>query len=229
MRFCRKTSARALNIVDQQRVKRKMSKLPAVDSRQIIQIAAAGMLVPMWVWFGYRHVLAFASTGEWSYLFLCISETLTVGFLLVRTYPKSVSKIPLDWIVAIVGTFSTLLFLPASWGILPSAKYAIAAGTLLQIFAMLSLNRSFAIVAARREIKTEGMYRFVRHPLYASYLLTYSGYLAANTSFENAMIYLFAIGCMLLRILREENHLCIDEAYAAYMQRVRYRIIPFVF
>src|SRR5215217_2615879 len=110
-----------------------MSKSPKMGSHQITQIAAAILLIPMWAWFGYRHILASSTTGEWSYLFLCISETLTVGFLLIRTYPKSVSKIPLDWIVAIVGTFSTLLFLPTTWGILPSAKYAIALGTLLQI------------------------------------------------------------------------------------------------
>ena len=206
-----------------------MSKSTTTGTHQLIQIAAAFLLIPMWAWFGYRHILAFAATGEWSYLFLCISETLTVGFLLIRTYPKSVSKIPLDWVVAIVGTFSTLLFLPTAWGVVPSAKYAIAVGTLLQVFGMISLNRSFAIVAAKREIKTKGMYRFVRHPLYASYLLTYSGYVLANTDFENVMIYLFAMGCMVLRIFREENHLSVDEAYAAYMQRVRYRIIPFVF
>ncbi|MFS0756276.1 methyltransferase [Noviherbaspirillum sp. 1P10PC] len=206
-----------------------MNRLSTMGSHPITQIAAAALLIPMWAWFGYRHIVAFSVTDEWSYLFLCISETLTVGFLLIRTYPKSVSKIPLDWIVAIVGTFSTLLFLPATWGILPSAKYAIALGTLLQIFGMISLNRSFAIVAAKREIKTKGMYRFVRHPLYASYLLTYSGYLLANTNFENLMIYLFAIGCMVLRIFREENHLSVDQGYAAYMRRVRYRIIPFLF
>lgn len=206
-----------------------MNKSTTIDSHKITQIAAAILLIPMWVWFGYRHILAFSATGEWSYLFLCISETLTVGFLLIRTYPKSVSKIPLDWVVAIVGTFSTLLFLPTTWGILPSAKYAIAIGTLLQIFGMISLNRSFAVVAAKREIKTKGMYRFVRHPLYASYLLTYSGYILTNTDFENLMIYLFAMGCMVLRIFREENHLSVDNAYADYMQRVRYRIIPFIF
>jgi protein-S-isoprenylcysteine O-methyltransferase Ste14 len=205
-----------------------MSK-STIGSHQITQIAAAILLIPMWVWFGYRHILAFSATGEWSYFFLCISETLTVGFLLIRTYPKSVSKIPLDWIVAVVGTFSTLLFLPTTWGILPSAKYAIAIGTLLQIFGMISLNRSFAIVAAKREIKTKGMYRFVRHPLYASYLLTYSGYVLANAGFENLMIYIFAIGCMVLRIFREENHLSVDNTYADYMQRVRYRMIPFIF
>jgi protein-S-isoprenylcysteine O-methyltransferase Ste14 len=206
-----------------------MKLFTKIGYAQITQISAGVLLVPMWTWFGYRHVIAFLSSGEWSYLFLCISETLTVAFLLVRSYPKSVSKVPFDWIVAIVGTFSTLLFLPTNWGILPEAKYAVFIGTLLQILGIISLNRSFAIVAAKREIKTGGMYRFVRHPLYASYLITYSGYLLANTDLENLAIYLFAIGCMTLRIFREESHLAFDNAYATYMQRVRYRVIPFIF
>lgn len=207
----------------------EMNYLGKANSSQIAQIAAGILLIPMWTWFGYRHVVAFLSSDEWSYLFLCISETLTVGFLLIRSYPKSVSKVPSDWVIAIVGTFSSLLFLPTNWGLVPVAKYAISLGTFLQILGMISLNRSFAIVAAKREIKTSGMYSFVRHPLYASYLITYSGYLLANTNLENLAIYIFVISCMIVRIFREERHLLSDNDYLTYTQQVPYRIIPYIF
>ncbi|MDB5764982.1 MAG: isoprenylcysteine carboxyl methyltransferase [Herminiimonas sp.] len=204
-------------------------KTANITDLKFAHIAAGVVLVPLWSWFSYRHVNAFIATGDWAYLFLCISESLTVAFLLIRTYPKSVSAIPFDWLIAIGGTFTTLLFTPETWGILPVAKYAVAVGALLQTLGVLSLNRSFALVPAKREIKTMGMYRFVRHPLYASYLLTFSGYVLANTTAENLVVYSIAMGCMIIRIFREEKHLSLDQTYSAYMQQVRYRVIPFVF
>ena len=168
-------------------------------------------------------------TNEWSYMFICISETLGAAFFLVRKTPTSVSAVPFDWIVAVIGTFAAFLFLPADWGVVPAAKHAVVVGSGLTILGMISLNRSFAIVAAKREIKTAGMYRFVRHPLYASYLVTLTGYVLANTTLENALIYIFVMACMFYRMFREEKHLSLDVEYRQYMRQVRYRIIPFIF
>jgi protein-S-isoprenylcysteine O-methyltransferase Ste14 len=94
---------------------------------------------------------------------------------------------------------------------------------------MVSLNRSFAIVPANREIKTAGMYRFVRHPLYASYLVMLTSYVLANTTFENVLVFAFVMGCMFIRMFREEKHLALDAEYRNYMRKVRYRLIPFIF
>jgi protein-S-isoprenylcysteine O-methyltransferase Ste14 len=186
------------------------------------------ILAPLWAWFAYRHLTAFAATREPAYLFLFLSETVTVVSLAIRTFPKSISSSPLDWIVAIIGTFSTLCFAPEDSGILPSGKYAVAAGTLLQVFSMASLNRSFALVASTRRIKTQGMYRLIRHPIYASYLVTFTGYVLANTSRENIGVYLIAMACMFIRIFREEKHLAQDAEYRSYMKQVPYRVIPLV-
>src|ERR1700682_5194874 len=48
----------------------------------------------------------------------------------------------------------------------------ITAGVLLQIYAKLTLRRSFGIIAANRGVMTSGPYRVVRHPMYAAYLLS---------------------------------------------------------
>lgn len=194
-----------------------------------LHMLAGLLMAPLWGWFAYRHVTVFFMTNEWSYLFLCLAETLGAVFFLVRKCPHSVSAVPFDWIVAVVGTFSSFLFLPADWGVFPAAKYAVIVGSGLTILGMISLNRSFAIVPAKREIKTAGMYRFVRHPLYASYLVMLTGYVLANTTLENALIYIFVMGCMFIRMFREEKHLSLDVEYRQYMQKVRYRIIPFIF
>lgn len=179
--------------------------------------------------FAYAHLMGFQRTHEWMLLLFCLSEMLTAAFLLFRSDPATVSVVRLDWIVAIVGTLASLLLRPASWGIVPFAKYAIFAGVMIQIAGLVSLNRSFAIVAAKREIKTEGLYRFVRHPLYASYILTYTGYILMNTTLGNLNIYVITMGLLFVRMFREEKHLALDILYREYMQKVNYRVIPFVY
>ena len=167
-------------------------------------------------------------TGEWSLLLVSLSETLTTGFFLFRSIPKTVSAIPSDWLVAVAGSFAPLLLRPAAWGLLPSASILIALGTMLQIVSLLSLNRSFALVAARREIKTAWMYGIVRHPLYACYFLVFGGYVLVHTTLANLLVFAATMGFLWIRIRREERHLALDPTYRAYMLRVRYRLVPFV-
>lgn len=179
--------------------------------------------------FAYAHFLSFQRTHEWMLLLFCFSEFLTAAFLVFRSAPKTVSVDIFDWIVGVAGTFAPLLLRPAAWGVAPVARYVIVAGVMIQVAGLISLNRSLAVVAAKREIKTEGMYRFVRHPLYASYFLTLSGYVLMNTTPKNIFIYAATMGLLLIRVFREEKHLALDPSYREYMQRVSYRVIPFVF
>lgn len=179
--------------------------------------------------FAYAHLKGFQRTHEWMLLLFCFSEMLTAVFLLFRSDPETVSVIHFDWIVGIAGTFAPLLLRPASWGLVPSARYALVVGVMIQIAGLISLNRSIAIVAAKRKIKTEGLYRIVRHPLYTAYFLIFSGYVLMNTSLENLIIYIFTIGLLFVRVFREEDHLAQDSHYHEYMQKVSYRIIPFVY
>lgn len=187
------------------------------------------ILASIWGIFAYAHLMGFQKTQNWALLLFFFSETLTAGFYIFRSDPKTVSVVPFDWLVAIGGTFAPLFLRPTSWGMLPVASIAIMAGTCIQILGLLSLNRSFAIVAAKREIKSAWMYRIVRHPIYASYCLTFTGYLLANTSLANLLIYLTSIVFLCIRIFREEKHLALDSVYRAYMRKVRYRLIPPIF
>lgn len=189
-----------------------------------------GMLLAFaWGMFSYAHLLGFKETGDWSYLLFCTAETLAAGLFLVRSEAVTVSRAPLDWVLAISATFTPLLFTPATWGILPQAKLLLIFGSSLQIVGLLSLNRSFGLVPAKREIKTAGLYRIVRHPLYASYFISFTGYLLANTSIVNFVVYASALCLLYFRLLREEKHLALDLEYRAYMKRVRYRLVPLIF
>lgn len=179
--------------------------------------------------FAYANLLGFQRSHEGMLLLFCFSEALTAVFILFRSDPETVSGNTFDWVVAIGGTFAPLLLRPAPWGIAPFARYAIIAGVMIQIAGLISLNRSFALVAAKRQIKTEGLYRFVRHPLYASYFLTFSGYVLMNTSHQNMIVYGLTISLLIIRLVKEEKHLALDTSYCDYMKKVNYRVIPFVY
>lgn len=206
-----------------------MIRLSRFWQSKITHILTGLLMAALWGWFSYRHIVAYQNSRELAYLLICVSEMITAVFFLLRSSPSTVSSDPLDWFFAIGGTFAPFLFIPSEWGIFPPAKHLIFFGTALQIFGLISLNRSLAVVAAQREIKTKGMYQFVRHPLYASYLIIFTGYILSNTTLLNFFLYLIATGFLLVRMVREESHLMLNPVYKKYMQDVQYRVIPFVF
>lgn len=202
---------------------------PGALRARVSSVLSRTSLALLWSLFAYQHFIAFLNKEDYGLLLFFISETLAAAFFMFRTDPKTVSDIPFDWIVGVMGTLGPLFLRPASWGILQEAQYIILAGVTLQILGLLSLNRSFALVAAKREIKTAGMFRLVRHPLYASYFVITTGYVLSNTSLWNIVVYVLTLGLLVIRMLREESHLSQDSSYRSYMQTVRYRVIPFVF
>lgn len=206
-----------------------MISLSRILKSQRSNVYSGMLLATLFGFFAYAHFNKFQETGEWALLLVVISETLTAGFFIFRSDPETVSTSPFDWLVAIAGSFAPLLLRPAAWGMFSPAAVMIALGTALQIISLMSLNRSFALVAAKREIKTAWMYRVVRHPLYASYFLVFSGYVLVHTTLANLFVYLITMGFLCVRIFREERHLSLDPAYRTYMLEVRYRLLPFVF
>ena len=206
-----------------------MDTITALFSSRRASLFTGIAMACLWGVFASAHVLAFLRGGDWSYLLFCAAETLAALFFIVRSAPVSVSTDAGDWLLAIGATFAPFFFAPSDLTIWPGARYLLAIGSLLQMAGLLSLNRSFGLVAAQREIKTGGAYRVVRHPLYASYLISLSGYLLANTSLANTVTYVATMAMMVARLLREERFLSTDVRYRVYMRQVKYRLLPFIF
>ena len=82
---------------------------------------------------------------------------------------------------------------------------------------------------ANRGVKTRGLYRVVRHPIYAGYTLTHIGFLLGFPSPQNALLYAGIFAIEVTRLMREEAVLNRDPAYVDYVARVRYRLLPGVF
>jgi protein-S-isoprenylcysteine O-methyltransferase Ste14 len=102
-------------------------------------------------------------------------------------------------------------------------------GLLVQISGKLALGRSFGLVPANRGVKTRGLYRVVRHPIYAGYTLTHIGFLLGFPSLQNAALYAGVFAIEVTRLMREEAALKRDPVYGEYAARVRYRLLPGVF
>jgi protein-S-isoprenylcysteine O-methyltransferase Ste14 len=165
-------------------------------------------------------------------MLLVVSETLGVLLVLMRRRATVLSSHPLDWALAFAAINLPLLAVPAAAGTRVPEAVSVAlmlAGLVIQIAAKLTLGRSFGIVAANRGVKTGGLYRVVRHPMYAGYTLIHIGFLLGFPSLRNALLYLAALGLEIARALREEAVLDRDPVYRTYAARVRYRLLPGVF
>ena len=180
--------------------------------------------------FAYAHGLNFLQFYRPSSVLIVAKESLDALFFFARRAPLKTSRSLYDWCVGIAGLLLPLLFRPTG-GQFDSGvgQFLQSAGFVLQVLGILSLNRSFGIVAANRGVKTGGLYRFVRHPLYSAYIIGNTGYLINNLSSRNSIIFVSSTMLQLLRVLVEENLLKQDAAYVEYVKRTRWRLVPFVF
>jgi len=165
-------------------------------------------------------------------LLLLISEGVVVLFILLRRPTEDISRRGGDWFVGLAGTLLPLMAIaPEGRSLIAIAacETVMIAGFLLQLSAKLTLRRSFGVVAANRGVKASGPYRIVRHPMYAGYALTHIGFLLSGPTWWNVAIYGSTLVIAVRRILAEERVLGVDPAYEALRQKVRYRLLPFVF
>jgi protein-S-isoprenylcysteine O-methyltransferase Ste14 len=160
-----------------------------------------------------------------------ISEGLIVFFTIVRRDAQVVTTRPGDWLVALLGTALPLLVRAGGHTIAPPlfGTTLMAIGLMFSFYAKLTLRRSFGLAAANRGVVESGPYRVVRHPIYAGYILMYVGFLLNNPLPRNLVLYLVAIGSLILRVMAEEIVLTQDPRYLALLQRVHYRLMPGVF
>ena len=179
-----------------------------------------------------RLVPAALASGSALPVLLLVSEAMVVLFILVRRRTQDISRRGSDWAVGFAGTLLPLsAAAPGGSALAPATLCAalMIAGFCLQLAAKLTLRRSFGVVAANRGVKAQGPYRIVRHPMYAGYALTHIGFLLSGPTAWNVVIYSATLALAVTRILAEERVLGEDPAYRTLQERVRYRLLPFIF
>ena len=173
-----------------------------------------------------------AVTHHTTGLLLLASEALVVVFTMIRRPAGTVDRTLSARILTIFSTFGPQFVRPASLHPLAPESFTLllsATGLILCVAGKISLGRSFGLSPANRGVVSTGLYQFVRHPIYVGYLLTHVGFVIANPVPWNFFILATADVALLMRAIREEQTLALDPAYAAYLQRVRWRLAPGLF
>jgi protein-S-isoprenylcysteine O-methyltransferase Ste14 len=200
------------------------------NHRRWVTLTGADLaLLSVYVWFVVINLRA-AWTGDLSVLILIIQECCVIGLALTRRRASTAarwesSEALLGW----CGTIAPLFVHPANLAPRPLLWAGAAAqgiGNVLAVAGICDLGRSFGIIAANRGIKTRGLYRSVRHPIYATYLLAFGGFVLAHPSVFNSMVLLGWAIIQIARIHAEERMLGEDPSYCAYRRAVRYRLVP---
>ena len=202
----------------------------AASRRLLWEIACNISLSLFFLQFAVEQGRAALATWRFSTILLLAKVSTDVVFYLIRRIPKETSFSLYDWIIGVGGTYAIVLFRSTQAGHdLFVGQLLQVVGILLQFVAMLSLNRSIGMVPANRGIQTRGLYRFVRHPLYLSYIVAFAGYVINQPTTHNMTVYAVAVALWVLRLVAEERFLLQDPAYREFAARTRWRLLPGVF
>jgi len=183
----------------------------------------------LWSVFAVEHVRVFLHTGRVVGVGLALIELFAAALFIVRRPPERSSERPVDWAVALVGTFGALTLRPG--GAHSPAGDVVGlvlqgAGVLIVLAGLGALGRSFGLVAAQRDLVTSGPYRVVRHPLYAAYTILQVGYLVQSFRLWNVVVLGAVWACQVARVSAEERLLREDADYARYTQHTRFKLVP---
>ncbi len=185
------------------------------------------LLATFFVFFAIANAKNFLVNPRISVFLIVVTETIVVIFLVIRRDPDETYHSWQTWITTTCGTLAPFLLRPvdATADVLLGNILQVS-GFLLQIAALLALNRCFGLLPAYRGIKSSGLYGWVRHPLYMAYVVTYFGYLFNNPSLGNLGIVVTGTGFLVMRIRYEEALLFKYADYVRYAHRIRWRLIP---
>jgi protein-S-isoprenylcysteine O-methyltransferase Ste14 len=199
--------------------------------REYRRYATNSALVVLYSLFVWANFTSTRHTGSPTGIGLMVLEGWVAALFLFRREAFTVSGSAVAWVAAPIGSFAMILGRPAgNAGLSHAVAESIQlAGVAVAIISLAALGRSFGIVAANRGIRTSGPYRFVRHPVYAGYLIAWAGYVAESPSVRNFSLLALGVLAQGLRMHEEERVLSNDDEYRRYKGVVRHRLIPYVY
>jgi protein-S-isoprenylcysteine O-methyltransferase Ste14 len=102
-------------------------------------------------------------------------------------------------------------------------------GSVICLLAVGQLGRGFGVLPAVRRVTTGGIYRLIRHPIYAANTAMEAGLLLSYPTWWNAGVCCLSIWLVTQRIALEERLLERTANYASYSTLVPYRLFPFLY
>ena len=150
---------------------------------------------------------------------------------------------PLQKLVSAVafGSMAAMIVISAldfrfGWSSVPAAVSVVGdilVGVGLTIAMLVTIQNGYAAanvtVESGQQLSSTGWYGFVRHPMYFGNVIMMFGVPLALGSYWGLLIVIAGLAVLALRINDEEALLTQDLAgYREYMQKVHYRLVPFV-
>jgi protein-S-isoprenylcysteine O-methyltransferase Ste14 len=166
---------------------------------------------------------------DWIYV---LQHLIVLGIALTRRYPKVrdysvASSVAVG--VAYVYPYAQVIYLRWSPGYLVSPVAGLVLVTLaagLSLVSLLTIGRLFGVRPALRGLVTNGPYRFVRHPMYLSYVIADIGYNLQEWNSVTLLLVLVGWASLVYRIQAEERLLSQHAEWPSYVVLVRYRLFP---
>jgi protein-S-isoprenylcysteine O-methyltransferase Ste14 len=217
-------------LVNDDASKVNIQSIIAQSSLRGIGLACTNLgLATLFILFAIANARNFIANPRLSVFLIVVTEAIVAFFLLVRRDADETRHTWQAWVTTVCGTFAPLLLRPidATQDLLPGEILQVIAFT-MQIAALLYLNRSIGLLPAHRGVKCSGLYGCLRHPLYTAYVITFLGYWINNQSPHNAVVALAGTTFLVMRIHHEEALLEKYGEYRSYTDRVRWRLIPYV-
>jgi len=166
---------------------------------------------------------------DWIYV---LQHFIVLGIALTRPQPKVrdysiASSVAVG--IAYAYPYAQVIYLRWSPGYVASPAAGLVLVTLaagLSLVSLLTIGRLFGVRPALRGLVTSGPYRFVRHPMYLSYILADIGYNLQEWNFVTLLLVLLGWTSLFYRIHAEERVLSRHAEWPAYVAWVRYRLFP---
>ena len=192
----------------------------------------------------------FAYWQAWLFIGILFGPMFIAGIVLMIRQPELLRK-RLDakekqgeqkWVVALSGLMFIAVFVVAGlsrrwgWNMLPDWTVFVSTAVFLVAYALYAevmreniwLSRTIEVQENQQVVST-GLYGIVRHPMYMTTLLLFLSMPLVLASPWSFVIMLLYIPIIALRIRNEEQVLERElKGYAEYKQRVKYKLIPFI-
>lgn len=139
-----------------------------------------------------------------------------------------------------LGLFATMVFsaldhrfgwspVPAWLSVIGDVLVAVGLGIAMLVVIQNGYPAATVTVEADQTLASDGLYKFVRHPMYVGNVIMMLGIPLALGSYWGLFFLIPGAMVLVLRILDEEKLLTQElTGYREYAQRVHYRLVPYI-
>ncbi|OBH56153.1 isoprenylcysteine carboxylmethyltransferase family protein [Mycobacterium sp. E2479] len=118
---------------------------------------------------------------------------------------------------------------PALMSVLGEVLVATGLGIAMLVIVQNGYAAATVTVETGQTVASDGLYKFVRHPMYVGNVIMMTGIPLALGSYWGLLFVVPGTLALALRIVDEEKLLARDlSGYREYTQRVRYRLVPYI-